>query len=53
MTSEDVIHSFYSRLSSSRMLCRAASVTEWFRPTKTGVYHLFCAQFLRRGTIPL
>ncbi len=46
MTSQDVIHSFYVpafRIKQDVLPERYTSV--WFRPTKTGTYHLFCAEY--------
>ena len=46
MTSEDVIHSFYVpafRVKRDVLPGRYSSV--WFRPTRTGRYHLFCAEY--------
>lgn len=46
MTSEDVIHSFYVpafRTKSDVLPGRYA--TTWFKPTKTGKFHLFCAEY--------
>ncbi len=46
MTSEDVIHSFYVpafRTKSDVVPGRYS--TTWFKPTKTGKYHLFCAEY--------
>lgn len=46
MTSEDVIHSFYVpafRVKADVLPGRYTTV--WFRPTKTGRYHLFCAEY--------
>jgi cytochrome c oxidase subunit 2 len=46
MTSEDVIHSFYVpafRLKQDAVPGRYTSV--WFKATKTGTYHLFCAEY--------
>src|SRR6185437_5585622 len=46
MTSEDVIHDFFVpafRMKQDVLPGRYTS--EWFQPTKTGVYHLFCAQY--------
>jgi cytochrome c oxidase subunit 2 len=46
MTSEDVIHSFFVpdfRLHMDVLPNRYTSV--WFRPTRPGVYHLFCSQY--------
>jgi cytochrome c oxidase subunit 2 len=46
MTSEDVIHSFYLpafRIKQDVLPGRYTSI--WFRPTKPGKYHLFCAEY--------
>ncbi|HVR42069.1 MAG TPA: cytochrome c oxidase subunit II [Thermoanaerobaculia bacterium] len=46
MASEDVIHSFYlpsMRVKRDVLPHRYTSV--WFRPTKVGRYHLFCAEY--------
>ncbi len=46
MTSQDVIHSFYVpafRAKADVLPGRYTSV--WFRPTKPGTYHLFCAEY--------
>jgi len=46
MTSEDVIHSFYVpafRVKQDVLPGRYTSI--WFRPTKPGKYHLFCAEY--------
>jgi cytochrome c oxidase subunit II len=46
LTSQDVIHSFF--LPEFRIKKDAVPgmyTTEWFRATKTGSYHLFCAQY--------
>jgi cytochrome c oxidase subunit II len=46
MTSEDVIHSFYIpafRIKQDVLPGRYTSM--WFRPTKVGRYHLFCAEY--------
>jgi cytochrome c oxidase subunit 2 len=46
MTSEDVIHSFYVpefRLKQDVVPGRYSQM--WFKPTKVGTYHLFCAEF--------
>src|SRR5206468_2279880 len=46
LNSEDVIHSFY--VPSFRVKQDAVpgkQVSLWFRPTKTGTFHLFCAEF--------
>jgi cytochrome c oxidase subunit 2 len=46
MTSQDVIHSFY--IPAFRMkqdVLPSRYTTMWFRPTKVGRYHLFCAEY--------
>ncbi len=46
MTSEDVIHSFFVpafRLKQDVVPGRYSTI--WFRPTKPGKYHLFCAEY--------
>jgi cytochrome c oxidase subunit 2 len=46
MTSEDVIHDFYVpafRIKKDVLPGRYTSL--WFTPTKTGTFHLFCAQY--------
>jgi cytochrome c oxidase subunit 2 len=46
MSSEDVIHSFYVpafRMKQDVVPGRYTSA--WFQPTKTGKYHLFCAEY--------
>lgn len=46
MTSEDVIHSFYIpafRVKSDVLPGRYTTL--WFKPTKLGRYHLFCAEY--------
>ncbi len=46
MTSEDVIHSFYVpafRTKSDVLPGRYTSI--WFRPTRTGTFHLFCTEY--------
>src|SRR5580658_10120161 len=46
MTSQDVIHSFY--VPAFRMkqdVLPGRYTVEWFRATKPGVYHLFCAEY--------
>jgi cytochrome c oxidase subunit 2 len=46
MTSQDVIHSFYIpafRMKQDVLPGRYTSM--WFRPTKVGRYHLFCAEY--------
>jgi cytochrome c oxidase subunit 2 len=46
MTSQDVIHSFYVpafRIKQDVVPGRYTSI--WFQPTKTGEFHLFCAEY--------
>ena len=46
MTSEDVLHSFYVpafRVKQDVLPNRYTRM--WFRPTRTGTYHLFCAEY--------
>jgi cytochrome c oxidase subunit 2 len=46
MSSEDVIHSFF--VPAFRMkqdVLPGRYTTAWFRPTKPGTYHLFCAEY--------
>ncbi|HVO60544.1 MAG TPA: cytochrome c oxidase subunit II [Terriglobales bacterium] len=46
MSSQDVIHSFY--VPAFRMkadVLPGRYTTTWFRPTKVGTYHLFCAEY--------
>jgi len=46
MTSQDVIHSFFVPAFRVKMdVVPGRYTTMWFRATKTGTYHLFCAQF--------
>lgn len=46
MTSEDVIHSFFiPAFRVKQDVVPGRYVTQWFRPIKTGVYHLFCAEY--------
>ncbi|MCB9098639.1 MAG: hypothetical protein H6632_03790 [Anaerolineales bacterium] len=46
MTSQDVIHSFYiPPFGLSRMWFPVVYTTLWFQATKTGEYHLFCAEY--------
>ncbi len=50
MTSQDVIHSFYIpafRIKQDVLPGRFS--TEWFKATKTGEFHLFCAEFCGTG----
>jgi cytochrome c oxidase subunit 2 len=46
MTSEDVIHSFYvPAFRVKQDVVPGRYTTLWFEPTKTGEFHLFCAEF--------
>src|SRR3989440_799815 len=46
MTSQDVIHSFYvPAFRVKQDVLPGRYTTLWFRATKPGTYHLFCAQF--------
>jgi cytochrome c oxidase subunit II len=46
MTSEDVIHSFYiPAFRVKQDVLPGRYTTMWFRPTKVGRYHLFCAEY--------
>jgi|ERR1051326_6234839 cytochrome c oxidase subunit 2 len=46
MTSQDVIHSFYiPAFRIKQDVLPGRYTTEWFRATKPGVYHLFCAEY--------
>ena len=46
MTSEDVIHSFYVPAFRIKMdVLPRRYTTTWFKATKPGVYHLFCAEY--------
>ena len=46
MTSQDVIHSFFiPEFRLKQDVLPGRYTTLWFRATKTGTYHLFCAQF--------
>lgn len=46
MTSEDVIHSFYIPAFRIKMDVLPGRYTSaWFRATKVGTYHLFCAEY--------
>jgi cytochrome c oxidase subunit 2 len=46
MTAEDVIHSFYiPAFRVKQDVVPGRYVTEWFCPTRPGVYHLFCAEY--------
>lgn len=46
MTSEDIIHSFYVPAFRIKMdVVPGRYTTAWFQATKTGTYHLFCAEY--------
>src|ERR1700688_1887699 len=46
MTSQDVIHSFYiPAFRIKQDVVPGRYTVEWFRATKPGVYHLFCAEY--------
>jgi cytochrome c oxidase subunit 2 len=46
MTSEDVIHSFYvPAFRTKQDVLPGRYTTVWFRATKPGTYHLFCAEY--------
>ena len=46
MASEDVIHSFYiPAFRVKQDVVPGRFTTEWFKPTKVGQYHLFCAEY--------
>jgi cytochrome c oxidase subunit II len=46
MTSEDVIHDFYvPAFRTKQDVLPGRYSTSWFQPTKTGKYHLFCAEY--------
>ena len=46
LTSEDVIHDFYVPAFRTKTdVVPGRYTTEWFRPTKVGAYHLFCAEY--------
>jgi cytochrome c oxidase subunit 2 len=46
LTSEDVIHDFYVPAFRTKTdVVPGKYTTEWFRPTKVGEYHLFCAEY--------
>jgi cytochrome c oxidase subunit 2 len=58
MISEDVIHSFYiPAFRIKQDVLPGRYVTTWFKATKPGTYHLFCAEYcgtehsLMRGTV--
>jgi cytochrome c oxidase subunit 2 len=46
MSSQDVIHSFFiPALRIKRDVVPGTSASVWFQPRKTGVFHLFCAEY--------
>jgi cytochrome c oxidase subunit 2 len=46
MSSQDVIHSFFvPAFRVKRDVLPGATETLWFQPRKTGVFHLFCAEY--------
>ncbi len=46
MTSEDVIHDFFVPAFRTKAdVVPGRYTTEWFRPTKVGQYHIFCAEY--------
>jgi|SRR5688572_21937035 len=46
MTSQDVIHSFFVPAFRIKMdVLPGRTVTAWFQATRTGQYHLFCAEY--------
>lgn len=46
MTSEDVIHDFFVPAFRSKSdVVPGRYTTEWFKPTKIGEYHIFCAEY--------
>jgi cytochrome c oxidase subunit 2 len=46
MTSQDVIHSFFvPAFRVKQDVVPGRYTSEWFKPTRTGQYHLFCSQF--------
>lgn len=46
LTSEDVIHDFFVPAFRTKTdVVPGRYTTEWFRPTKVGEYHLFCAEY--------
>jgi cytochrome c oxidase subunit II len=46
MTSQDVIHSFFvPAFRIKQDVLPGRYVTTWFQPTRTGQYHLFCAEY--------
>jgi cytochrome c oxidase subunit 2 len=46
ITSEDVLHSFFIPAFRTKMdAVPGRYTTSWFEPTKTGEYHIFCAEY--------
>ena len=46
LTSQDVIHSFFVPAFRIKMdVLPGRTTTAWFQPTRTGRYHLFCAEY--------
>jgi cytochrome c oxidase subunit II len=46
MTSEDVIHSYYIPAFRTKTdVIPGRATMSWFQPTKTGTFHLFCAEY--------
>ncbi|NOT63622.1 MAG: c-type cytochrome, partial [Acidobacteria bacterium] len=46
MTSEDVLHSYFIPAFRSKMdVVPGRYTTTWFKPTQTGEFHLFCAEY--------
>jgi cytochrome c oxidase subunit 2 len=46
LTSEDVIHDFYVPAFRTKTdVLPGRYTTEWFRPTRIGSYHIFCAEY--------
>jgi cytochrome c oxidase subunit 2 len=46
MTSQDVIHDFFvPAFRTKQDVLPGRYTSEWFIPTKTGVYHLYCAEY--------
>ena len=51
LTSEDVIHDFYVPAFRTKTdVLPGKYTTEWFRPTKIGAYHIFCAEYCAAAT---
>lgn len=46
MTSEDVLHDFFIPAFRTKAdVLPGKYTTEWFRPTQTGAFHIFCAEY--------